>query len=72
MRTVRGPVSSVRDAHRGDAAASTGLRLLYRKHGLHISSLHGFMCTAHGDQDITQLIEIHKAAMEELRTQGVW
>jgi len=72
MHTVRGPVSSVRDAHRGDAAASTGLRLLYRKHGLHISPLHGFMSTAHSDQDITQLIEIHKAAMEELRVQGVW
>jgi hypothetical protein len=30
------------------------------------------MCTEHTDEDITQLIEIHKAAMEELRAQGVW
>jgi hypothetical protein len=30
------------------------------------------MSTAHTDEDITQLIEIHKAAMEELRAQGVW
>jgi glutamate-1-semialdehyde aminotransferase len=48
------------------------LRLLYRKNGLHISPHHGFMSAAHTDEDITRLIEIHKAAMEELRTQGVW
>jgi len=72
MHTVRGPVNSVRDAHRGNAAASAGLRLLYRKNGLHISSNHGFVCAAHTDEDLTQLIETHKAAMEELRTQGVW
>jgi glutamate-1-semialdehyde aminotransferase len=72
MHTVRGSVNSVRDARHGDRAASTGLKLLYRKNGLHISPNHGFMCTAHTDEDITQLIEIHKAAMEELRAQGVW
>jgi glutamate-1-semialdehyde 2,1-aminomutase len=72
MHALRGPVNSVRDARRGDPDASVGLRLLYRKNGLHISSHHGFLCTAHTDEDITQLIEIHKAAMEELRAQGVW
>jgi glutamate-1-semialdehyde 2,1-aminomutase len=72
MHATRGPVNSVRDAHKGDPVASTGLRLLYRKNGLHISSRHGFMSTAHTDEDISQLIEIHKAAMEELRAQGVW
>jgi glutamate-1-semialdehyde 2,1-aminomutase len=72
MHTTRGPINSVRDAHKGDPAASTGLRLLYRKNGLHISSRHGFMSTAHIDEDISHLIEIHKAAMEELRAQGVW
>jgi glutamate-1-semialdehyde 2,1-aminomutase len=72
MHATRGPVNSVRDARQGDPAASTGLRLLYRKNGLHISSHHGFMCTAHTDEDITRLIETHKAAMEELRAQGVW
>jgi hypothetical protein len=30
------------------------------------------MCTEHTDEDITRLIEIHKAAMEELRAKGVW
>ncbi len=72
MHASRGPVNSVRDARQGDRFASPGLRLLYRKNGLHISPNHGFMCTAHTDEDITQLIEIHKAAMEELRAQGVW
>ncbi len=72
MHAGRGPIKSVRDAHKGDRFASPGLRLLYRKNGLHISSHHGFMCTAHTDEDITQLIETHKAAMEELRAQGVW
>ena len=72
MHTVAGPISSVRDAHRGNPAASAGLRLLYRKNGLHISSHHGFMCAAHTDEDITHLIETHKSAMEELRAQGVW
>lgn len=72
MHALRGPVNSVRDARQGDPAASVGLRLLYRKKGLHISSHHGFLCTAHTDEDVTQLIEIHQAAMEELRAQGVW
>jgi hypothetical protein len=30
------------------------------------------MSTAHTDEDFTRLIDIHKAAMEELRAQGVW
>ncbi len=72
MHTTRGPVKSIRDAWQGHPAASPGLRLLYRKNGLHISSLHAFMSTAHTDEDITQLLDIHKAAMEELRAQGVW
>jgi glutamate-1-semialdehyde 2,1-aminomutase len=72
MHTSRGPINSVRDVRQGDRFASPGLRLLYRKNGLHISSNHGFMSTAHTDEDITQLIEVHKAAMEELRVQGVW
>jgi len=72
MHTTPGPIHHVRDAHQGDSAASTGLRLLYRKNGLHISSHHGFMCTAHTDDDITRLIEIHKASMNELRAEGLW
>ena len=72
MHTVRGPVDSIRDAHRGNAAASAGLRLLYRKNGLHISSNHGFICAAHTDEDVTKLIDTHTAAMEELRAEGVW
>ncbi len=72
MHATPGPVNDVRDARQGDPAASVGLRLLYRKNGLHISSHHGFMSTAHTDEDITELIETHKAAMEELRAQGMW
>jgi glutamate-1-semialdehyde 2,1-aminomutase len=72
MHTTRGPVKSVRDAHQGHRFAGPGLRLLYRKKGLHISPNHGFMSTAHTDEDITRLIEIHEASMEELRAQGVW
>jgi glutamate-1-semialdehyde 2,1-aminomutase len=72
MHASRGPVNSVRDARQGHRFASPGLRLLYRKNGLHIPPNHGFMCTAHTDEDITRLIETHKAAMEELRAQGVW
>lgn len=72
MHTSRGPIDSVRDARKGDRFAGPGLRLLYRKNGLHIPPNHGFMCTAHTDEDITRLIEIHKAAMRELRVQGVW
>jgi glutamate-1-semialdehyde 2,1-aminomutase len=72
MHASRGPINSARDSRQGNPAASTGLRLLYRKNGLHISPHHGFLCTAHTDEDITHLIELHKAAMEELRAQGVW
>jgi glutamate-1-semialdehyde 2,1-aminomutase len=72
MHASRGPINSVRDARQGDQFTSPGLRLLYRKNGLHIAPHHGFMCTAHTDEDITRLIEIHKAAMQELRAQGVW
>ena len=72
MHPMRGPVNSVRDARQGNPAASTGLRLLYRKNGLHIAPHHGFVSAAHTDEDVTHLIEIHKAAMEELRAQGVW
>ena len=72
MHATRGLVKDVRDAHKGDRFASPGLQLLYRKNGLHISPHHGFMCTLHTDEDITRLIEVHKASMEELRAQGVW
>jgi glutamate-1-semialdehyde 2,1-aminomutase len=72
MHASPGPINHVRDAHQGDPAASTGLRLLYRKNGLHIAPHHGFTSTAHTDEDITQLIEIHKTAMQELRSKGVW
>jgi glutamate-1-semialdehyde aminotransferase len=72
MHTTPGPVNSVRDACQGHHFAGPGLRLLYRKNGLHIPHNHGFMCTAHSEEDITRLIEVHKAAMQELREQGVW
>jgi len=72
MHATRGPINSIRDVRLGHRFASPGLRLLYRKNGLHISSNHGFISTAHTDEDIAQLIEIHKSAMEELRSQGVW
>ena len=72
MHASRGPINSVRDARQGNRYAAPGLRLLYRKNGLHIAPNHGFMSTAHTDEDITQLIETHTAAMEELRAQGVW
>jgi glutamate-1-semialdehyde 2,1-aminomutase len=72
MHATPGPIKSVRDAWKGDPAVSTGLRLLYRKNGLHIAPHHGFMCTAHTDEDITQLIEVHKSAMQELRAEGLW
>jgi glutamate-1-semialdehyde 2,1-aminomutase len=72
MHTVPGPVNNVRDLSDENRVAATGLKLLYRKNGLHISSYHGFISAAHSDGDITKLIETHKAAMEELRAQGVW
>jgi glutamate-1-semialdehyde 2,1-aminomutase len=72
MHTTPGPVKSVRDARQGDRLAGAGLRLLFRLNGLHISPNHGFVSAAHTDDDITRLIDVHKAAMEELREQGVW
>jgi glutamate-1-semialdehyde 2,1-aminomutase len=72
MHTTRGPVRNVRDVHKGHPYASPGLRLLYRKNGVNISVNHGFLCAAHTDEDITRLIEVHKAAMQELRIKGVW
>jgi len=72
MHTTRGPVNSIRDTRQGNRFASTGLKLLYRKNGIHISTNHGFLCAAHTDEDITNLITVHKAAMEELRERGVW
>jgi glutamate-1-semialdehyde 2,1-aminomutase len=72
MHASPGPIKSVRDTRQGNPQVSVALRLLYRKYGLHIAPHHGFMSTAHTDDDITRLIEIHKAAMEELRTEGLW
>jgi glutamate-1-semialdehyde 2,1-aminomutase len=72
MHTSPGPIKSIRDARQGHRFAGPGLRLLYRKNGLHISPNHAFISAAHTDEDITQLIEIHKAAMHELRVAGVW
>jgi glutamate-1-semialdehyde 2,1-aminomutase len=72
MHATPGPVNSVRDARHGHHFASPGLRLLYRLNGLHIPPNHGFMCTVHTDEDITRLVDTHKAAMHELRLQGVW
>jgi glutamate-1-semialdehyde 2,1-aminomutase len=72
MHPIRGPVNSVRDVRQANGFVSAGLRLLYRKNGLHIAPHHGFMSTDHTDEDITRLIEVHKAAMVELRAQGVW
>lgn len=72
MHPVRGPINNVRDLHRGVPFARAALSLLYRRSRLHISTNHGFMCAAHTDEDITQLIEIHKAAMGDLRAAGVW
>ena len=72
LHTLRGPVNSVRDLRQGNRAASTGLELLYRMNGLHITPSHGFISAAHTDEDIIQLIEIYQNAMGELRAQGVW
>ncbi|MDX1687266.1 MAG: aspartate aminotransferase family protein [Candidatus Promineifilaceae bacterium] len=72
MHPRRGPINGVRDLWAGNQVAGSGLKLLYRKNGLHISSNHGFLSTAHTDEDVTRLIETHKAAMAELRAQGVW
>ena len=72
MHPTPGPVNSVRDARKGHPFAGPGLRLIYRRDGLHIPPNHGFMCTVHTDEDITKLIETHQAAMQELRAQAVW
>lgn len=72
MHPTPGPVNSVRDARKGHPFAGPGLRLIYRRDGLHIPPNHGFMCTVHTDEDITKLIETHQAAMQELRVQAVW
>jgi glutamate-1-semialdehyde 2,1-aminomutase len=72
MHATSGPVNSVRDVRKVDHFATIGLRLLYRKNGIHLPPNHAFTCTAHTDEDITRLIEVHKDAMHELRTQGVW
>ncbi len=72
MHSLPGPINSVREVRKGNAAINTGLRLLYRKNGLQIPPNHAFMCTEHTDEDITRLIEIHKEAMQELRAHGMW
>lgn len=72
LHPARGPINCIRDARRGHQIAGPGLRLLYRKNGLHISPNHGFLCAAHTEDDINRLIDTHKAAMQELRMQGVW
>lgn len=72
VHAVRGPVNSVRDLWQGNRAAGAGLGLLYRKNGLHLTPSHAFLSAAHSDEDVERLIEIYKAAMEELRVQGVW
>ncbi len=72
MHTTRGPINSIRDVHLEHRYANPALRLLYRKNGLNMPPNHAFMCTVHTDEDITQLIEVHKAAMHELRKKGVW
>jgi glutamate-1-semialdehyde 2,1-aminomutase len=72
MHTTPGPVDSIRDTYKGNPAAGAGIRLLLRKNGIHIPPRHGFFCTEHTDEDITRLIDVHKQAMEELRSHGVW
>ncbi len=72
MHTVPGPVKCNRDLSAENVSASTGLKLLFRLKGLHISANHGFLSAAHTDEDITRLINIHKEAMLELRERGIW
>jgi glutamate-1-semialdehyde 2,1-aminomutase len=72
MHAAPGPINNVRDAHKGHPYAGPGLRLLFRKNGLHIPPHHGFLCSEHTEADIAALIETHKAAMRELRQAGVW
>ncbi len=72
MHTTPGPIKSVRDVRQGKANVNTGLRLLYRKNGLHLPPNHAFMCSEHSDEDVRRLIEVHKSSMKELREQGIW
>jgi glutamate-1-semialdehyde 2,1-aminomutase len=72
MHTSRGPIKSVRDVRLGKAVVNAGLRLLFRKNGLHMAPNHSSLSIAHTNEDITRLIEVHKAAMQELRSQGLW
>jgi len=72
MHTVRGQINCIRDLSREHSTATTGLKLLFRRKGLHISSNHGFLSAAHSDEDIARLIDIHKAAMMELRNHEIW
>jgi glutamate-1-semialdehyde aminotransferase len=72
MHTVPGPVNNIRDLNGENVDAATGLKFLFRLNGLHISPNHGFLSAAHTDDDITQLIAVHKAAMVELRDKGIW
>jgi len=72
LHAVRGPVRSIRDLQGGNHAASSGLGLLYRKNGLHLTPSHAFLSAAHTDDDITRLIEVYTSAMKELRVHGVW
>jgi glutamate-1-semialdehyde 2,1-aminomutase len=72
MHASSGPIESVRDVRLVNPAVSAGLRLLYRKNGLHMAPNHSSLSTAHTEADIDQLIAIHEAAMQELRSQGLW
>jgi glutamate-1-semialdehyde 2,1-aminomutase len=72
MHTVNGPVRHVRDLHRENRAAAAALGLLYRKNGVHITPSHGFVSTAHTDEDAARLITTYREAMQELREKGVW
>ena len=57
----------MRDARQGNRLASAGLRLLYRKNGLHISPNHGFLCAAHTEEDIDRTCEAVGHALELVR-----
>lgn len=72
MHTVRGGVTNVRDLREQNVEAATGLKLLFRKNDLHISANHGFLSATHTDDDVTRLIGVHKEAMVELRSEGIW
>jgi glutamate-1-semialdehyde-2,1-aminomutase len=72
MHASPGPIKSVRDVRLVNPTVTTGLRLLFRKNGLHMAPNHSSISTAHTDEDITRLIEIYKSAMQELRAQAMW